>query len=80
MMDDKYVLFEVNGTTYGVPSVLVAHVEMVDHVTVVPNANAAVDGRSRKHADRRGDDARTEDPQEGGCRRRQEPVAGRRSS
>ena len=42
--DDKYVLFEVEGTIYGVPSNSVRHIEMVEHVTVVPNANPAIDG------------------------------------
>ena len=42
--DDKYVLFEVEGTTYGVPSNSVRHIEMVEHVTLVPNANPAIDG------------------------------------
>ena len=42
--DDKYVLFEVEGTTYAVPSNAVRHIEMVEHVTLVPNANPAIDG------------------------------------
>ena len=42
--DDKYVLFEVEGTTYGVPSNAVRHIEMIEHVTLVPNANPAIDG------------------------------------
>ena len=42
--DDKYVLFEVEGTTYGVASGAVRHIEMVEHVTLVPNANPAIDG------------------------------------
>ena len=41
---DHYILFMVNGTTYGLPSTDVAHVEMVDQVTAVPNAAACVDG------------------------------------
>ena len=41
---DHYILFIVNGTTYGLPSADVAHVEMVDQVTAVPNAAACVDG------------------------------------
>jgi purine-binding chemotaxis protein CheW len=41
---DKYVLFEVEGTTYGISSADVRHIEMVEHVTVVPNANPAIDG------------------------------------
>lgn len=41
---DKYVLFEVEGTTYGISSAEVRHIEMVEHVTLVPNANPAIDG------------------------------------
>lgn len=39
-----YVLFEVAGTTYGVPSKIVKHIDMVEHITAVPNANRAIDG------------------------------------
>jgi purine-binding chemotaxis protein CheW len=42
--DDKYVLFEVGGTTYAISSSDVRHVEMLEHVTLVPNANQAIDG------------------------------------
>ena len=42
--NDPYVLFELGGTTYGIPSADVAHVEMFEHVTLVPNANPAIDG------------------------------------
>ena len=42
--NDRYVLFEIEGTTYGIPSGEVRHVEMVEHVTLVPNANPAIDG------------------------------------
>ena len=41
---DQYILFLVAGTTYALPSHNVAHVEMVEHVTRVPNAPAFVDG------------------------------------
>ena len=41
---DKYVLFEISGTTYGIPSADVRHIEMVEHVTPVPNASSAIDG------------------------------------
>ena len=41
---DHYILFTVAGTTYAIPSREVAHVEMVDQVTAVPNAAAFVDG------------------------------------
>lgn len=41
---DNYILFTVGGTTYALPSHQVAHVEMVEDVTRVPNAAAFVDG------------------------------------
>jgi purine-binding chemotaxis protein CheW len=41
---DHYILFLVNGTTYALPSRHVAHIEMVEHVTSVPNALPFVDG------------------------------------
>jgi chemotaxis signal transduction protein len=41
---DHYILFVVNGTTYALPSQDVAHVEMVDQITAVPNAAPFVDG------------------------------------
>jgi len=41
---DQYVLFEVGGSSYAIPCSQVRHIEMVEHVTVVPNANAAIDG------------------------------------
>ena len=70
---DHYILFTVAGTTYGLPSHEVAHVEMVDQVTRVPNAAAFVDGvvfsrgqvvpavnmRARFGFDRAGSDLRT---------------------
>ena len=40
----KFILFEVAGSTYGVDSADVRHIEMLEHVTVVPNANPAIDG------------------------------------
>ena len=39
-----YVLFELAGTAYAVPSDAVQRMEMVEHVTPVPNAPAFVDG------------------------------------
>lgn len=39
-----YILFAVAGTTYGVPSHQVLHMEMVEHVTAVPNAPGCVEG------------------------------------
>ena len=41
---DHFILFVVAGTTYALPSHEVAHVEMVEQVTRVPNAPAFVDG------------------------------------
>jgi purine-binding chemotaxis protein CheW len=41
---DHYILFMVNGTTYALPSEDVAHVEMVEQITAVPNAASFVDG------------------------------------
>jgi purine-binding chemotaxis protein CheW len=41
---DHYILFSVAGTTYAIPSEQVAHVEMVDQITRVPNAPPFVDG------------------------------------
>jgi purine-binding chemotaxis protein CheW len=41
---ETYVLFELAGTTYAVPSSNVRHIEMVEHVTLVPNAHRAIDG------------------------------------
>jgi purine-binding chemotaxis protein CheW len=38
------VLFELAGNVYGLPSRSVRHIDMVEHVTVVPNANPAIDG------------------------------------
>ena len=39
-----YILFGVAGTTYAVRSHLVLHMEMVEHVTPVPNAPVFVEG------------------------------------
>ena len=41
---DSYILFELAGTTYGVASSDVQHMEMVDHITPVPNAAPHVEG------------------------------------
>lgn len=38
------ILFSVAGTTYGVPSHQVLHMEMPEHVTPVPNAPPFVEG------------------------------------
>jgi len=41
---ESYVIFELAGSVYGIPSESVAHIEMLEHVTLVPNANPAIDG------------------------------------
>lgn len=41
---EPFILFELAGTTYGVRSRFVQQIEMVEHVTPVPNAPPAVDG------------------------------------
>jgi purine-binding chemotaxis protein CheW len=41
---EPYVLFELSGSLYGIPSHNVLHVEMIEHVTLVPNASPAIDG------------------------------------
>jgi purine-binding chemotaxis protein CheW len=41
---DSYILFELAGTTYGVASTDVQHMEMVEHITPVPNAGPDVEG------------------------------------
>ncbi|MDT7689955.1 MAG: purine-binding chemotaxis protein CheW [Acidobacteriota bacterium] len=41
---EPFVLFELAGTTYGVRSRFVQQMEMIEHVTPVPNAPAAVEG------------------------------------
>ena len=40
----SYVLFELAGSLYGIPSANVQHIEIFEHVTLVPNANPAIDG------------------------------------
>lgn len=41
---DSFVLFELAGSLYGIPSWSVKHLEMLEHITLVPNANPAIDG------------------------------------
>jgi purine-binding chemotaxis protein CheW len=41
---DTYIIFELAGAAFGVRSSDVQHVEMLEHVTPVPNTAAAVDG------------------------------------
>lgn len=43
-MRDNYILFTIAATTYGLSSHDVAHVELVENVTRVPNAPSYVDG------------------------------------
>lgn len=42
--NDTYILFELAGTTYGLSSREVQHMEMVGHLTSVPNAPGFVEG------------------------------------
>jgi purine-binding chemotaxis protein CheW len=41
---ETYVLFELAKATYAIPSASVQHIEMLEHVTLVPNAHRAIDG------------------------------------
>ena len=41
---ESYVLFELGGSVYGIPSANVQHIDLFEHVTLVPNANPAIDG------------------------------------
>jgi len=41
---DQYILFTVAGTTYALPSSRIAHVDLVEEITRVPNAPSFVDG------------------------------------
>ena len=43
-MTETYVLFELAGTTYGLRTRDVQHMEMLEHITPVPNASPAVEG------------------------------------
>ena len=43
-MTDNYILFTVAGTAYALPSQAVAHVEMIEQITRVPDAPPYVDG------------------------------------
>src|SRR5262252_1381871 len=40
----SFVLFELGGSVYAIPSANVQHIDMFDHVTLVPNANPSIDG------------------------------------
>jgi len=41
---EPFILFELAGTTYGVRSRFVQQMEMIEHITPVPNAVPAVEG------------------------------------
>lgn len=41
---EPFILFELAGTTYGLASQVVQHMEMIERVTPVPNAPPYVDG------------------------------------
>jgi len=41
---DTYIIFELAGSAYAIRSSDVQHVDLLEHVTPVPNAAAAVDG------------------------------------
>lgn len=41
---ETYILFGIAGTTYGLPSQDVQHMEMVDQITPVPNARPFIEG------------------------------------
>jgi len=41
---ESYVLFELAGSLYGIPSQSIRHIEMFERATLVPNANPAIDG------------------------------------
>ena len=43
-MKDNYIVFTVADTAYALASQQVAHVEMVEHITPVPNATSVIDG------------------------------------
>lgn len=43
-LNDTYIIFELNGAAFGVRSSDVQHVEILEHVTPVPNTAPAVDG------------------------------------
>lgn len=43
-ISDTYILFDLASATYAVPSSAVQHIEMLEHVTMVPNAHRAIEG------------------------------------
>ena len=42
--DETSIIFELGGSTYGLRSADVMHIEMLEHITPVPNTASAVDG------------------------------------
>jgi purine-binding chemotaxis protein CheW len=42
--NQSFVLFEVAGTTYGLPSDAIQRIEMIERITPLPNASPVVDG------------------------------------
>jgi purine-binding chemotaxis protein CheW len=42
--NEAFILFELAGTTYALPSAAVQQIEMIEHITPVPSAPAFVDG------------------------------------
>src|SRR6185436_14880074 len=43
-INETYVLLELAGSYYGLPSRNVLHIDMLEHVTLVPNAHSAIEG------------------------------------
>lgn len=41
---ETYIIFELSGSAYGLRSQDVLHIEMLDHITSVPNTAPAIDG------------------------------------
>src|SRR5262249_30720981 len=41
---ETFIIFELAGTTYGLRSSVVQQLEMIEHITPVPNSSPAVDG------------------------------------
>src|SRR3954468_9640795 len=44
MSAETYILFELAGSAYGVRSRDVLHIDLLEHITPVPNTSAAVQG------------------------------------
>ena len=44
LQSEPYILFELAGSTYGLPSRDVQHMEMIEQITPVPNALPFIDG------------------------------------